>query len=174
MRRLSSSIAYENPWLRVREDDLERDDGARGSYAFVEAPDIALIVPWDGGAFHLVGQYRYPIGERSWEFPSGSVDPIRDGDLESVAARELQEETGVSAASLELLGTLTVHPSTSTQRCSVFLATELTVGPAAPDPEEVDLVARVFTPAELRRMVAAGAIKDAKSLAALTLFDLRT
>ena len=61
-RRLGSRTVYENPWLRLREDEIERVGGdgvaRRGVYAVVEKEDFALVVPWDGEGLWLVGQER--------------------------------------------------------------------------------------------------------------------
>ena len=45
VRRLTTGVVYEDPWMRLRRDEIERRDGSRGTYAFVEKPDFA-IPPW--------------------------------------------------------------------------------------------------------------------------------
>ena len=60
-------------------------------------PDIALVVPADGDRLYLVEQHRHVVGGRRWEFPSGSID-AHDVDAAGAAARELREETGLSAS----------------------------------------------------------------------------
>jgi 8-oxo-dGTP pyrophosphatase MutT (NUDIX family) len=132
---------------------------------------LALIVPSDGARLHLVEQYRLPIDARSWELPSGDVDPS-DADVAAAASRELREETGLVAHSLIRLGTLDVMPSTVDQRCAVFLATDLTEGPTDRDPGERDMRSSWFTRAEVERMIADGTIRDSKTLAAFALFAL--
>jgi hypothetical protein len=70
VRRIGSSLVYENQWMRVREDQIERADGSRGIYGVVEKDDFALIVPRDeDGGLWIVEQYRYPVAARCWEFP---------------------------------------------------------------------------------------------------------
>ncbi|GAA3819171.1 NUDIX hydrolase [Nocardioides panacisoli] len=173
MEILDTTKAYANPWFSVREDTLRRRDGSTGGYAVVESPDVALIVPVDDGRLHLVEQYRHPVGARRWEFPAGTQDAGDDADPQALAARELREETGLSAGRLELLGTLDSSPGTLTQRCAVFLATDLTPGEPEREPEEQDMVSSWFTRAEVERMIRTGRIVDSKSLAALTLLMLR-
>jgi ADP-ribose pyrophosphatase len=68
----ASRIVYENRWMRVREDAVERQDGAPGIYGVVEKADFAVIVPLDNGFIHLVEQYRYLVKGRYWELPQGS------------------------------------------------------------------------------------------------------
>ena len=72
VRTTSSRLVYENPWMRLREDEFVRADGSRGLYGVVDKPDFAIVVPMDDGGFRLVEQYRYPAGGRFWEFPQGT------------------------------------------------------------------------------------------------------
>ena len=101
IKTLSSRVVYENPWMSVREDEIEYDDGLRGTYSVVDRPDFAVVLPFEGDGFHLVEQFRYPSGQRSWEFPSGSWPPGVTGSTDEMAAAELAEETGYTAGSLE-------------------------------------------------------------------------
>jgi hypothetical protein len=71
VRTLSSSIVYEDNWIRLRKDEIERPNGLRGTYAVVEKPDFALVIPAQDDGFHLVEEFRYPIGRRTWSFPQG-------------------------------------------------------------------------------------------------------
>ena len=82
--------------MTVREDEIERDNGARGIYGVVEKCDSAIILPIDGDQIYLVEQFRYPIGENSLEFPQGSLER-NDVDPAEIAREELQAETGLVA-----------------------------------------------------------------------------
>jgi ADP-ribose pyrophosphatase len=172
IRRIGSTAAYENRWMRVREDEIERADGSRGIYGVVEKRDFAVIVAVEEGAVHLVEQYRYPVGARYWEFPQGSkesdgVEPIE------VARAELKEETGLVAGSMARVGTLFQAYGYSTQRCLVFLATGLAQGEAEREPEEAGMVSRRFPIAEVERMIAEGEIPDSTTVAAFGLLRLK-
>ncbi len=173
MRTVSSRPVYANPWVTVREDQVQRADGSVGLYSVVDSADFALVLPFADGGFHLVEQYRYPIGSRSWEFPSGSFPPGVTGTVEELAAAELAEETGFRAGRLEPLGA--VHPTNSLtpQRCHVFLATNLTAGPPNREPTEQDMRQQWFPKAEVEHMLREGDITDGPSLAAYLLFMLR-
>ena len=173
METLGSEQVYANPWMAVREDTVRRPDGSTGIYGVVDTPDIALVIPADGDRLHLVEQYRYPVAGRRWEFPSGTADQVLDVDAAALAARELREETGLAAGTLTPLGTLDVAPSMFSQRCSVFLATDLTAGAPQRDLEERDLRSAWFTRAELERMIHDGTFTDAKSVPAYTSLLLR-
>ena len=169
---LGSKQVYANPWMAVREDSVRRSDGSTGIYGVVDSPDIALIIPADGDRLHLVEQYRYPVAGRRWEFPSGTADQRLDADPAALAARELREEAGVLAGRLTPLGTLDVSPSMFSQRCSVFLATDLTDSTPQRELEEQDLRSAWFTRVDVERMIDDGTITDTKSIAAYTLLLL--
>lgn len=162
----ATRIAYENRWMRVREDAIRRRDGSAGIYGVVEKDDFTLVVPiHDDGAIELVQQYRYPVGERLWEFPMGMWGP-RGTDPLVVAAHELREETGLVAARLLHVGMLYEAPGTMNQGAHIILATGLTRGEAALETEEQDLISRRIPRAEFDRMARDGEIKDAISVAA--------
>ena len=72
MRTTGSREVYRNPWIRVREDAVERADGSAGVYSVVEKPHFALVLPYERDGFWLVEQFRYPVGRRAWEFPQGT------------------------------------------------------------------------------------------------------
>jgi 8-oxo-dGDP phosphatase len=172
IRTLSSRTVYENPWLTVREDEIERADGSRGVYAVVDKHDGALVVPWDGERVWLVGQFKYPLGRFCWEFPQGAIDD-RAASPEETARTELAEETGLRAGRLELLARLHYSPGMSSQAFHAWLATDLSQGEAAPEPTEVGLEARAVTGATFRRMVTEGEITDAATIGAWGLLAMR-
>ena len=173
IRTLSTRLVYENPWLTLREDEIERGDGSRGIYAVVDKPDFAVIVPLEDDGFHLVEQYRYTLGGRRWEFPQGAFPQGRTGTPEELAAAELAEETGLTAGRLEKLGYLNCAQGFTGQGYHVFLATDLTPGPAHREVEEQDMRQRWFPRAEVERMLRDGEITDDSTLAAYLLLSMR-
>lgn len=167
---------YRNSWLTIREDDIRRPDGSPGIYAVVDKPTYALVIPRlsdsDGERFHLVEQFRYPLGLRRWEFPQGTAPDRADLEPTELAARELREETGLRAESLTELGLLDVAPGMSSQRGRVFLATGITEGPHDREHEEQDMRSAWFARSEVEQMMRDGVITDAQSIAAWTLLLL--
>jgi 8-oxo-dGTP pyrophosphatase MutT (NUDIX family) len=174
VERLSSRIVYTNPWMTVREDSVRWLDGSTGIYGVVEKPDFALVLPrWTGG-FWLVEQYRYPVARRAWEFPQGSWGHGAGGSAAELARRELAEETGLRAETITHIGHLFEAYGFSTQGFDVYLATDLTHGEPDREGTEQDMIHRAFSDAEVKEMVLAGDIVDAPSIAALTLYNLRS
>lgn len=172
IQTVGSREVYRNNWLTLREDDIRRPDGSAGIYAVVDKPAYALVIPRDTDRFHLVEQFRYPLGLRRWEFPQGTAPDRADIDPAELAARELREETGLRAESMTELGLLDVAPGMSSQRGRVFLATGITEGPHEREHEEQDMRSAWFTRAEVEAMMRDGVITDAQSLAAWTLLLL--
>ena len=168
----SSRVVYRNRWMEVREDQILHADGSPGLYGVVHKPDFALIIPMDETGFHLVQQYRYPANGRFWEFPQGTWEDSPDIDPRELARRELAEETGLRAATLRPLGVLYEAYGFATHRGHVFLATDLTPGPANPDPEEGPLTSHHVPFDAFPRLVRDGKIADAISLAAYNLLAL--
>ena len=92
VRRLATGVVYEDAWMRLRRDEVERRDGSRGTYAYVEKPDFALVIPAENDGFHLVEEYRYPIGRRTWSFPQGGWPSGRTGSPEELASQYLTDD----------------------------------------------------------------------------------
>ena len=165
-RTLSSRFVYENPWIRVREDQVVRPDGQPGIYGVVEFKNRAVgVLPVDEtGRIWLVGQYRYTVQAYSWEIPEGG-GPVGESP-EVTARRELREETGLSAGRLELLATAQLSNSVCDELGYLFRATELIQGDV--DPEGTERIeVRRFEWNEAWRMLERGEITDSLSVIAL-------
>lgn len=172
MDALSSRPVYANAWMTVREDTFRRDDGSTGIYGVVDKPTYALVIALEDERVHLVEQFRYPLGERRWEFPQGTAPDRAELEPAVLARRELREETGLHAGNLVPLGTLDVAPGMCSQRGHVFLATDLTAGEPERELEEQDMRSAWWTRAELEDAVRDGRVSDAQSLAAYALLLL--
>jgi 8-oxo-dGTP pyrophosphatase MutT (NUDIX family) len=163
---LSTRCVYENPWIRVREDQVLRPDGSPGIYGVVHFKNRAVgVLPVeDDGAIWLVGQFRYPLNAYSWEIPEGGSPESES--LEATARRELREETGLSAGRLELIATSHLSNSVSDEAGFIFRATELT--PGIHDPEGTEqITVRRFSWADAWGMLQRGEITDSLSVIAL-------
>jgi ADP-ribose pyrophosphatase len=93
-------IAWQGKWLTVKtEGPWEYVSRARGIRA------VVIVAIDDDRHVLLIDQYRVPLGRRCLELPAGLVgDDHADDTPESAAVRELEEETGYTAAEIENLG----------------------------------------------------------------------
>jgi 8-oxo-dGTP pyrophosphatase MutT (NUDIX family) len=166
-RRRSRVTAYDNPWIEVFHDEVDRPDGSPGIYGVVHFRNVAVgvVAVDEDGRLLLVGQHRYPLDEYSWEIPEGGVgigESPEDG-----ARRELREETGFEATDLVPLLRFSLSNSVTDERGVAFVARGLRAGAAAPDPSE-DLETRWATLAEVLAEIDAGRIHDILTIAAVS------
>jgi len=163
---LDIQVAYENPWIKITHRNVLTPAGSPGIYGVVHFKNIALaILPLDRDHnTWLVGQYRYTLGEYSWEIPEGG-GPIGEDPLDS-AKRELLEETGISAQSWMEVGKLHTSNSVTDEKCLIYVAQDLSFGEAEPEETE-DLHVRKVPFKEVVEMVMDGEITDALAVAAV-------
>jgi ADP-ribose pyrophosphatase len=142
IKTLSSRLVYENRWMKLHEDEIERAGGTKGIYGVVTKPDFAIIVPVLGDDFIFVEQFRYTMQRRCLEFPQGTWDDRPDVNPEELARGELKEETGFEAKTLRYLGKYQSAYGFVRQAFHVYLAMDLVQGATSLDAEESDLVTR--------------------------------
>jgi 8-oxo-dGTP pyrophosphatase MutT (NUDIX family) len=164
-KTLGSEVVYENAWIRLRHDRVITPGGGEGIYGVVEtAPAIGVVALTGDLRVYLVGQYRYPLEQYSWEIPEGGG---REGEtLAEAARRELREETGLTARRWTSLGTAATSNCVTDEIAHFFLAEDLTEGDPTPDETEA-LEVKVVPFAEAHEMVRRGEIQDAMSIIAL-------
>ena len=172
VRTLSTSIVYEDNWMRLRRDEIERPNGLRGTYAFVDKPDFALVIPAQDDGFHLVEEFRYPIGRRTWSFPQGGFPAGSTGTAEELARLELSQETGFTAKELIKLGFVHGAHGITNQGGHFYLAAGLEPGPPDREAEEQDMRQQWVPRRTFEDMIADGHITDDSSIAAYALLIL--
>ena len=168
-RRRTRRVAYENPWIDVWHDEVDRPDGTPGVYGVVHfrSRAVGVVAVGEDGRILLVGQHRYALDEYSWEIPEGGVD---EGEsLEAGCRRELREETGYEASSWRLLCRLSLSNSVTDERGALFVAEGLTPGDATPDGTEALELRRATLDAILAE-IASGAIHDVMTIAAIGIY----
>ena len=163
---LGEKKVYENPWVAVTEYDVLNPSGGKGIYGKVHFKSIAIgILPLDDSLnTWIVGQYRFPLNQYSWEIPEGGgkfdVDPLES------ARRELLEETGLVAAEWSTLMEIHTSNSVTDEYGIVYLARQLQQ--KEPEPEETEqLQVKKISFEEAYQMVEKGKITDSISVAAI-------
>jgi ADP-ribose pyrophosphatase len=165
-KRLDSRRVFQGRVFAVRVDDMENPSGRRWSLDVVEHPGaVAILALLPERQVILVRQLRPAVGHALLEIPAGTLEP-KEGP-EACARRELAEEAGYAAETWERLATFYPAPGISTETMHLFLAEDLRPAPAAR--EEEDLTVHTVPLAMARRLVAAGEIRDAKSIVGILL-----
>lgn len=164
-RRLDSRTLYTGHVIELQEVRFSAPDGTEITRDVVRHPGAVSVVPLlDNGEVVLVEQFRAPFAAEMLEIPAGKLD-VAGESLEVAAQRELAEEVGLRAGSLELLVRFHNSIGFCDEESHVFLATELTEVPRhRQGPEELAMSEIRMTLPEARRAIAEGRITDAKTV----------
>ncbi len=173
IKQLDSKVVYQNNWMSVREDKVERASGQRGVYGVVDKPDCAAIIAIQDQQIYLVNQYRYAVQGRYWELPQGAWESNPDADHLDLAKGELREETGLIAGTMRYLGKQFIAYGFLNQTCHIYLASDLQQSSTQLDSEEEDLISAPMPVAEFERMICEGEIPDCVTIAAYGLAKLK-
>lgn len=167
-RTVSSEDVHVGKILALRVDEVEMPGGSTAKREIVEHTGAVAVVAVDADGFvSLIHQYRHALGRHLWELPAGLLD--HDGEPPVVGARrELAEEVGLEAAEWQVLVDVAASPGFTDEVVRVFLARGLSsVDREIQGEEEADLEIHRFPLDEAVRMVFAGDIVNASSVAGL-------
>lgn len=165
-------LCIDSPWIRLRQDRYRHRKGVDGSYLVVGFPRTACgVLALDAGdQVVLVGQWRYPLEQYSWELPEGGGEH-HESPFEA-ARRELAEEAGLAARIWEPLAHF--HPSNAStdEEAFLFLARDLHAAEAVHQPDgNEELVLRREPFAACLARVLSGELSD--SLTAMAILALQ-
>jgi 8-oxo-dGTP pyrophosphatase MutT (NUDIX family) len=163
---LDQKEIYENPWIALTEFQIINPSGGKGIYGKVHFKNtavgvIALDENWNTW---LVGQYRFPLDQYSWEIPEGGGR--MDEDPLKAIKRELLEETGLTAKKWTKILTMHLSNSVSDEIAFIYMARDLSQ--QTPEPEESEKLAiKKIHFDQAYRMMQSGRITDSISVAAI-------
>lgn len=171
--RIAGKRLYSGHILHLEVDRVRLAGGGEAVREVARHPGAAVVVPvLDDGRVLLVRQFRYAAGETLLELPAGK----RDGDEEpaACAARELAEETGLCAATLEYLTGFFTAPGFTDEFIHCFVACGLTPATGVVKGADEELLELLpVTLNEARRLIDRGEIRDAKTMIGLLLYAAR-
>ncbi len=164
---LSSREVYDNQWIQIEEHQVINPAGGKGIYGKIHFKNkaIGIIALDETNNTWLVGQWRYPLNEWSWEIPEGG-GPLHIDVLES-AKRELKEETGIVANRWTMIQRVYLSNSVSDEECFLFLAEDLTHGESELEDTEADMKVWKLPFDDALTMVLDGKITDSLSVMAI-------
>lgn len=151
-------------------DRIRYPNGNEADFAIVRHPGASAVIPYlsdpagDDPQILLLRQYRYAAGGYLYEVPAGRLDE-GESPLEC-ARRELREETGCTAASVEELCEMYMTPGYTDEKIHFFIATGITTGEAEREADEFAETV-VLSLSRALAMVQQGEIVDAKTAVAL-------
>ncbi len=170
-KTISKKTVFEGRILSVDVLEVELENGRRSVREIVQhGVAVAIIAQLPDDRFVFIRQFRKPMERICFEVVAGNCDPDED---EAVSAkRELQEETGCIAETLELLGPIYPSVGYCTERIDVFFANVGERGSTSfDDDERIETV--MLTETEMDAKIRANEIQDAKTLAAWMLYKVK-
>ena len=169
--RIDSRPVHDGRIVHLSIDTVRFPDGSVGELEMIRHSGAAAVLPVFGERSEhdpeilLIRQYRYASDGYLYEVPAGRPDRAGE-DWEVCARRELEEETGYLAGSLERLTAIYTTPGFTDELIHLFVAYDLSAGAMAREADEfIDLV-RVRLSAALG-LIREGAITDAKTICTL-------
>lgn len=170
MSLVSSRRIYTGRVLDLDVDRVGFPDGSTAELEMIRHPGASAVIPFaepprdPDPTVIMIRQFRHAAGAYIWEVPAGRLDP---GETpEACARRELEEEAGVTAGTLDRLNTIYTTPGFTDERIHLFLATDLGAGREQREPDEFVEVHRLRWSAVLD-LVRRGEIVDGKTLVSL-------
>jgi len=169
IKQLATRITYQNPWYRVRQDDVQLPDGTTGEYNVIEARDSVWAVPiTPQGELVMIQNFRYTLGQWVWELPAGGIE----GDVtrELAVKNELLEEIGGISDEFQFLISASTMNGIGATYAHYFIAWDVRLTP--PRPEVMEFIKiRTIPFFEAIEFARAGKMNDALSMTALFLAE---
>jgi ADP-ribose pyrophosphatase len=132
---LASESVFQGRLLHVKRDRVRLPDGVESTREYIVHPGAVVIIPvFENGDLLLERQHRYPLRRDFIELPAGKID-AGESDLDC-ARRELEEETGYTAAEWREVTTIYPCIGYSDERLAFYLARGLKEGNHGRDPDE--------------------------------------
>ena len=164
-RALDEDPIYDGWVITVVKGRFEAPDGSVFERDVVHHPGAVAIVPIIDGDVVMVKQYRSALDAHMLEIPAGLRD-VAGEPLVDTARRELIEEVGFTAGTLELL--TSVHNSVGfcDEQIHIFLGTDLAAADRelTDSPEELEMEILRVPLLEVEQMIRRGEITDAKTV----------
>jgi 8-oxo-dGTP pyrophosphatase MutT (NUDIX family) len=160
-------------WLTIHEDRVRLANGHEiDQFHVIEGPSWASVITvTDADQIVLVRQYRHGIAGESLELPAGVIEP-GEAPLEA-ARRELREETGYAAETLEPLATFATEPSRHTVRAHFFCARGARLAAARAEDASEDIEVVLVPRPALLELIESGRIVHGIHIAAILLAERR-
>jgi 8-oxo-dGDP phosphatase len=168
---LTREVPYSSSFNEVRLDTVRMPDGSESIREIVDHMDAVGAVVLDADdRVVLIRHYRHAFADHFLELPAGKLD-VDGEDRAAAMQRELAEEVELQAGELVELLTYTNSAGWTTERTTVYLATDLQPAPRPDDfvleHEEADMQVQRVPLDEAVAMVHDGRIVDSKTVIGL-------
>ena len=164
--KVNTEQIFKGKVLDVRKDTVKLPDGNLSTREYCKHIGAVCVVPLtDDNEIIFVRQYRYAQSRVMLEIPAGKLDSNTEDFIEATL-RELREETGAVAKSIESIGDIVTSPALVSEVIHMYLARDLEFGETDPDDDEFIEVVKLPIEKALE-MVMNGEIRDSKTQTAI-------
>ena len=159
---IKSRTIYQNPWIKVCEDEVIRPDGTNGIFGIVEySPGVSILALDKDKNVYLIKEYMYAIERDDIMLPAGGVD--KDETPLTAAKRELLEETGLESEEWIALGE--ANPLTMVVKAPFYNFLALNVKKVSEGEKEIITLKRTLD--EVVKMVEDGTISHSGAISTI-------
>lgn len=162
-KTISSERIYEGKIINLKVDEVSLPNGHTSKRELIEHPGaVAIVAITAEKKIIMVEQYRKALERSIIEVPAGKLE--KGEEPETTARRELEEETGYTADSLQLIQSFSTSPGFADEVVHLFFAEGLRKsesGAVTDDDEFVELME--VTVEEAEQMMQENRIYDAKT-----------
>jgi len=169
-KTLEKKRIYTGTLLKLNADRVSLSGGKTSFREYVSHPGAAAAIPFiSDDEIILIKQYRYTISGELFEIPAGIIE--KGENPEETIKRELIEETGYKANTIQYLGWFYPSVGYTDEKIYLFKASDLELTNNKHD-KEIELEKVSFKKAI--SMIENGKIIDGKTIIAILIYYYRT
>jgi ADP-ribose pyrophosphatase len=169
---LDSRVAYTCPGFDIIQEDARLPDGTETDFDYLTEGESVVVLPFTAdGDVVLVEEWRQSVKRVNRALPAGGLEP-EDEDPSAAVRRELTEETGYEAGSVEHLTSVEPANGISDVVFHYFVARDC--APTGEQDLDDNETIRVTTAAfdDLRTAVGEGEIRDGRTVLGVLYYAL--
>ncbi len=171
-KRLKRELVAKGTVIDYYKDTMQIPNGNVAKWDLIDHKGAAAVVAVRGdGKLLMVRQYRNALERETLEIPAGGLNG-REEPTDCAARRELEEETGYTCESLELLNSIYTTVAFCNEKIDIYVARGLKPGKQHLDEDEY-LNVETYTPEELKRMIFDCKIQDSKTICGILTYLAR-
>lgn len=172
---VSQKALYHGHVIQLDLEQVTLPNGEPAKREVIHHPGAAAIMPFlPDGRMIFVEQWRQPLRQVTYEIPAGKLDQ-RDQTPLHAAWRELNEETGYTAARMEPVNTFFSSPGFADEKMYLYQAIDLKpVAEQLPQDADEFIQLHALTLDEALAKQQAGVICDAKTIIAVQQWQIMT
>jgi ADP-ribose pyrophosphatase len=167
---IASKPVYRGRVISLQVDTVRLPNGKTSEREIVRHPGAVAVLALRGDRMLAVEQYRKALEKVQLEIPAGKLDPAEEP--REAALRELEEETGCRARSLQHVWSFSTSPGFADEVLHLFFTDDLEPGEVRLDEDEF-LTCSELTLEEAENAIREGRICDAKTLLAVQFWKNR-